>query len=104
MLDAYYNAGMCNYYICLLALKLIPPLLGYFIDTGNNYQEEETEAIIGEWAKYRGICDQLVIATKYIANYKRGDDITIKMNYAGNSLKTLQLSVEASLKKLRKPV
>ncbi|KIJ54217.1 hypothetical protein M422DRAFT_25161 [Sphaerobolus stellatus SS14] len=84
ILDTFYDAG------------------GNFIDTANNYQDEDSEAIIGEWAEKRGIRDQLVIATKYSCNYKRGkDDITIQMNYAGNSLKSLHLSVEASLKKLR---
>ncbi|KIJ54218.1 hypothetical protein M422DRAFT_153871 [Sphaerobolus stellatus SS14] len=75
---------------------------GNFIDTANNYQDEDSETIIGEWAEKRGIRDQLVIATKYTTNYKRGkDDVAIQMNYVGNSLKSLHVSVEASLKKLR---
>ncbi|KAF8591648.1 Aldo/keto reductase [Ramaria rubella] len=84
LLDAYYDAG------------------GNFIDTANMYQDETSEKFIGEWAEKRGIRDQLVIATKYAGNYKRGDDsIPIKMNYMGNNHKSLHLSIEASLKKLR---
>ncbi|KAF8586943.1 Aldo/keto reductase [Ramaria rubella] len=84
LLDGYYDAG------------------GNFIDTANMYQDGTSEEFIGEWAEKRGIRDQLVIATKYSGNYKHCDDsILIKMNYLGNSHKSLHLSVEASLKKLR---
>ncbi|KAH8114689.1 aryl-alcohol dehydrogenase [NADP+] [Phellopilus nigrolimitatus] len=84
LLDAFYDAG------------------GNFIDTANNYQDESSEAFIGEWAEKRGIRDQLVIATKYTTNYKRAaTDINIKVNYTGNSAKSLKVSVDASLKKLR---
>ncbi|KAI5119354.1 hypothetical protein M0805_008510 [Coniferiporia weirii] len=84
LLDAFYDAG------------------GNFIDTANNYQDETSEAFIGEWAEKRGIRDQLLIATKYTNNYKRGaDDISIKASYTGNNAKSLKISVEASLKKLR---
>ena len=66
-------------------------------------QDETSEAFIGEWAEKRGIRDQLVIATKYTTNYKRGKerDIANMVNYSGNSTKSLHVSVEASLKKLR---
>ena len=41
---------------------------------------------------------------QYSACYKRGrDDIKQKSAYTGNSMKSLHLSVEASLKKLRTP-
>ncbi|KAI5119358.1 hypothetical protein M0805_008514 [Coniferiporia weirii] len=84
LLDAFYDAG------------------GNFIDTANNYQDETSEAFIGEWAEKRGIRDQLAIATKYSTNYKRGrDDINNKVNFTGNNGKSLKLSVEESLKKLR---
>ena len=46
LLDAYYDAG------------------GNFIDTANVYQEETSEAFIGEWMEQRGNRDQMVIATK----------------------------------------
>ncbi|SJL15593.1 probable Aryl-alcohol dehydrogenase [NADP(+)] [Armillaria ostoyae] len=84
LLDAYFDMG------------------GNFIDTANGYQDGSSEEFIGEWAEQRGIRDQLVIATKYTANYKRGDDsVAQKVNYVGNSSKSLYLSVEATLKKLR---
>lgn len=75
---------------------------------------------VGEWAEARGIRDQLVIATKvcvlhnsilesslkyipqYSSNFKySATDINIKINYTGNNAKSLMVSVEASLKKLR---
>jgi len=84
LLDAFYEAG------------------GNFIDTANNYQDESSEEFIGEWSEARGIRDQLVIATKYTTNFKRGNDsIKQKVQYSGNNIKSLHLSVEASLKKLR---
>ncbi|KIK71548.1 hypothetical protein GYMLUDRAFT_33750 [Collybiopsis luxurians FD-317 M1] len=84
LLDAYFDMG------------------GNFIDTANNYQNETSEEFIGEWMEKRQIRDQLVIATKYTTNYKLGDkNITQKVNYTGNNAKSLHMSVEASLKKLR---
>ncbi|KAF4612973.1 hypothetical protein D9613_010911 [Agrocybe pediades] len=75
---------------------------GNFIDTANGYQDETSEMFIGEWAEKRGIRDQLFIATKYSTNFKeRNKDIEQKIMYVGNSSKSLYLSVEASLKKLR---
>jgi aryl-alcohol dehydrogenase-like predicted oxidoreductase len=84
LLDAYFKAG------------------GNFIDTANNYQNESSEMFIGEWMESRGIRDQMVIATKFSFNFKMADPgITHKINYHGNNAKSLHLSVEASLKKLR---
>ncbi|KAH8112132.1 aryl-alcohol dehydrogenase [NADP+] [Phellopilus nigrolimitatus] len=83
LLDAFYDAG------------------GNFIDTANNYQDETSEAFIGEWAEKRGIRDQLVIATKYTTDFKRYKTDIIKANYTGNNAKSLKISVDASLKKLR---
>ncbi|KAJ8489739.1 hypothetical protein ONZ45_g13463 [Pleurotus djamor] len=75
---------------------------GNSIDTASNYQDETSEMFIGEWAETRGIRDQLVIATKYTTPWKGHDEAyKIKINAAGNSLKNLHVSVEASLKKLR---
>ncbi|KAJ7071731.1 Aldo/keto reductase [Mycena belliarum] len=54
------------------------------------------------WAEKRNIRDQLVIATKYTTGFKaRQTDFAQKVNYTGNNLKSLHISVEASLKKLR---
>ncbi|KAH9947755.1 Aldo/keto reductase [Amylocystis lapponica] len=83
LLDAFYGAG------------------GNFVDTANNYQDETSEAFIGEWMEARGVRDQMVVATKYSTNYKRTTDIAQKTHYVGNNVKTMHLSVEASLKKLR---
>ncbi|EIW56680.1 aryl-alcohol dehydrogenase [Trametes versicolor FP-101664 SS1] len=84
LLDAFYDAG------------------GNFIDTANNYQDETSEEFLGEWMETRGIRDQIVIATKYSSDYKRGrDDIKQHSAYVGNNMKSLHISVEQSLKKLR---
>lgn len=47
MLDTFYEAG------------------GNFIDTANNYQDEQSEEWLGEWMEKRGNRDQIVLATKY---------------------------------------
>ncbi|GJJ13408.1 hypothetical protein Clacol_007662 [Clathrus columnatus] len=84
LLDAYYDAG------------------GNFIDTSCNYQDGTSEEFIGEWMEKRGIRDEMVIATKYSSFFKRGDpSVSIKVNYVGNGHKSLHLSVEGSLKRLR---
>ncbi|KAJ7776529.1 Aldo/keto reductase [Mycena maculata] len=84
LLDAYFDNG------------------GNFIDTANSYQDEASESFIGEWAEKRNIRDQLVIATKYTNNFKaRNDAISKKVTYVGNNIKSMHISVEASLKKLR---
>jgi aryl-alcohol dehydrogenase-like predicted oxidoreductase len=51
LLDAFYEAG------------------GNFIDTANNYQDEQSETWIGEWMKAKGNRDELVIATKVRLSY-----------------------------------
>ena len=79
---------------------------------------------IGEWAESRKIRDQLFIATKvgnllnanveypehlthifhwqYTSNFKRNDEsVSQKVLFNGNSAKSLHVSVEQSLKKLR---
>lgn len=46
--------------------------------------------------------DQIILATKYTTNYKPRDaSIRNKINYVGNNVKSMHISVEASLKKLR---
>ncbi|KAL4873641.1 hypothetical protein BDV12DRAFT_207482 [Aspergillus spectabilis] len=75
---------------------------GNFIDTANCYQDEQSEEWIGEWMKSRGNRDQMVIATKYTNGYRAAhfDKEPIQSNYVGNSMKSMHLSVDASLKKL----
>jgi len=50
----------------------------------------------------RGNRDQIIMATKYSFNYKLADpSIKQKIHYHGNSVKSMRLSLDASLKKLR---
>ncbi|OAP62503.1 hypothetical protein AYL99_04708 [Fonsecaea erecta] len=84
LLDAYFEAG------------------GNFIDTANNYQNEQSEKWIGEWMAERKNRDLLVIATKYTTPYRSwelGKGKTV--NYSGNSKKSLHLSIRDSLAKLQ---
>lgn len=76
---------------------------GNFIDTANNYQNEESEQWIGEWLSERGVRDEMVIATKFTTPWRayQGHDNTHHTNFAGNSAKSLHLSVRDSLKKLQ---
>lgn len=57
---------------------------------------------IGEWAEKRGIRNELVLATKYTTPHKdRDHEAYTGSNYAGNSAKSLHVSLVDSLKKLR---
>jgi aryl-alcohol dehydrogenase-like predicted oxidoreductase len=84
LLDAFYEAG------------------GNFIDTANNYQDEQSETWIGEWMAERKNRDQLVIATKFTTDfrsYKLGKGKA--PNHCGNHRRSLHMSVRESLKKLQ---
>lgn len=84
LLDAFYEAG------------------GNFIDTANNYQNEQSEEWLGEWAAERGIRDQLVIATKFTSDYRSHE--VGKGNFSncvGNHRKSIHISVRDSLRKLQ---
>ncbi|KAK9708095.1 hypothetical protein K7432_009828 [Basidiobolus ranarum] len=81
ILDTYYEAG------------------GNFIDTANNYQNGESEEWIGEWMENRRNRDEIVLATKYTSSIAPNGHIAI--NHAGNSAKSLHVSVQESLRKLR---
>ncbi|KAJ6444489.1 aryl-alcohol dehydrogenase [Purpureocillium lavendulum] len=75
---------------------------GNFIDTANNYQEEQSEAWLGEWMAARKNRDQMVLATKYTTDYKsyalgKGH----APNHCGNSRRSLHMSVRDSLRKLQ---
>ncbi|KAH7061981.1 NADP-dependent oxidoreductase domain-containing protein [Paraphoma chrysanthemicola] len=77
---------------------------GNFIDTANNYQGEESETWIGEWLASRKNRDAIVIATKFTTLFPDPygpNPPRQKANYAGNSTKSLRVSLEASLKKLQ---
>ncbi|KAI1614632.1 aryl-alcohol dehydrogenase [Exophiala viscosa] len=84
LLDAFYEAG------------------GNFIDTANNYQDEQSEKWLGEWMQEKKNRDMIVIATKFTTSYRGyelGKGKTV--NYSGNHKKSLHLSVNDSLKKLQ---
>ncbi|KAK8219303.1 hypothetical protein M8818_001037 [Zalaria obscura] len=75
---------------------------GNFIDTANNYQNEESELWIGEWLEKRGVRDQMVIATKFTTGFRSyTGQKEIQSNFQGNSAKSLHVSLNASLKKLK---
>jgi aryl-alcohol dehydrogenase-like predicted oxidoreductase len=67
----------------------------------NNYQNEESETWVGEWMESRGIRDQIVLATKFSSNFRKESNDRIQSNFAGNNSKSLHISVNRSLKKLR---
>ena len=76
---------------------------GNFIDTANNYQDEQSETWLGEWMEQRGVRDEMVLATKYTTFFKQRQPDAPGQGSAfiGNSKKSLHLSVKHSLKKLR---
>jgi aryl-alcohol dehydrogenase-like predicted oxidoreductase len=50
----------------------------------------------------RGVRDQMVVATKYTSPFKISDkSVKIQANYAGNSAKSMRLSLENSLRRLK---
>lgn len=69
--------------------------------SANNYQNGENEMWIGEWMEKRGIRDEIVLATKYTSPWRRHNENELQANYVGNNAKSLRVSVEASLKKLK---
>ncbi|KAL5327923.1 hypothetical protein ACEPPN_005629 [Leptodophora sp. 'Broadleaf-Isolate-01'] len=84
LLDAYFEAG------------------GNFIDTSNNYQNEQSEAWIGEWMAARKNRDQIVLATKFTTDYKYWEIGTGNApNHCGNHKRSLHVSLRDSLKKLQ---
>lgn len=69
--------------------------------SANNYQNEDSEAWVGEWMEKRGLRDEIVLATKYTSGYRTYNKSEIQANFVGNNTKSMRLSVNASLKKLR---
>jgi len=68
---------------------------GNFIDTADQYQFGQSEAMLGEFIASER--DDIVLATKY----SLGDSPTAGLHASGNSRKAMRRSVEASLKRLR---
>ncbi|KAI9150636.1 putative aryl-alcohol dehydrogenase AAD14 [Paramyrothecium foliicola] len=87
------------------AFKLLDAFVaagGNFIDTANNYQNEDSETWIGEWMAERNNRDQLVVATKFTMDY-RGYALGAGKapNHQGNHRRSIHMSVRDSLAKLR---
>lgn len=75
---------------------------GNFIDTANNYQNEQSEEWIGEWMEKKKNRDFMVIATKFTTNYRMEKDGKGKtVNHSGNHKKSLHMSLRDSLAKLK---
>lgn len=84
LLDAYFERG------------------GNFIDTANEYQDEQSETWIGEWMQARGNRDRLVLATKFTSAYRDHEVGQGKgVNYSGNHKRSMHMSLRDSLKKLQ---
>lgn len=49
----------------------------------------------------RGVRDQIVLATKYSSPYRVHHRSEIQANFVGNNAKSMKLSVEASLRKMK---
>jgi aryl-alcohol dehydrogenase-like predicted oxidoreductase len=75
---------------------------GNFIDTAVNYQNGESETWLGEWMEKHDRRHEMFIATKYTGpfmSFKK--DQAIQSNFGGNSTKSMFVSVEHSLKRLK---
>ncbi|KAJ5213867.1 Aldo/keto reductase [Penicillium cf. viridicatum] len=75
---------------------------GNFIDTANNYQNEQSEAWLGEWMAARNNRDRIVLATKFTTDYRshavgKGN----APNACGNHKRSMIISVRDSLRKLQ---
>jgi aryl-alcohol dehydrogenase-like predicted oxidoreductase len=73
------------------------------VDTANTYNSEESEQLIGEWMAKRGVRDQMVVATKFGADYRayNRENEPLQSNFTGTSAKSMYVSVRDSLRKLR---
>lgn len=76
---------------------------GNFIDTAVNYQNGESETWLGEWmAQNENRRHEMFLATKYTGPFmafKQGQ--VIQSNFGGNSTKSMYVSIENSLKRLK---
>lgn len=76
---------------------------GNFIDLANGYHDGQSEEWVGEWMESRDCRDEMVIATKYSAswcNHGEGKK-KIQANFGGNGAKSMRLSIDESLRRLR---
>ena len=97
------NLGICHKDTAFEIMDYFFESGGNFIDTSNNYQNEQSEQWVGEWMAKRDVREQMVIATKFTTNFQayKGFEGRINSVFGGNSTKSLHVSVEASLKKLQ---
>lgn len=65
------------------------------------YRGGESEIWVGEWMAARQNRDEIVLATKYTNDYIPAKPGHISSNLRGNGLKSMRLSVEASLQRLQ---
>lgn len=79
--------GVCNKETSFGILDHFYENGGQFLDTANNYREEESELWVGEWMKSRGNRDELALATKYSSQYQAHTNKKHVSNYVGNSVK-----------------
>ncbi|KAE8365023.1 NADP-dependent oxidoreductase domain-containing protein [Aspergillus caelatus] len=82
--------GECSKEQSFALLDAFYKLGGNFLDTANNYQQEESEIWIGEWMKERRNRDQMVIATKYTTGFRTSHRDTEPIQSNFRSLNKLQ--------------
>jgi aryl-alcohol dehydrogenase-like predicted oxidoreductase len=70
---------------------------GNFIDTSGNYTNGTSERLVGEFIQNER--DRFVVATKYTLRLATGNGLDA--NQGGNSRKTMQRSVEESLRRMK---
>jgi aryl-alcohol dehydrogenase-like predicted oxidoreductase len=73
---------------------MLPGLSSSFFDTANNYQDGESEAVLGRAIRDFGLRDEVVLATKVAAPVRPGP------NGRGLSRKAILSEVDKSLKRL----
>lgn len=92
--------GECTKENAFELLDTFYDLDGNFIDTANAYQGGQSEEWIGEWLEKTGHRDEMVIATKYTMGYTANQPVQ-QSNFGGTGTKSMHLSVENSLKRLK---
>ena len=92
--------GECTKENAFSLLDTFYELGGNFIDTANQYQGGQSEEWIGEWMENNGRRDELVISTKYTLAYMLGKPVQ-QSNFGGTGTKSMRVSIETSLKRLR---
>lgn len=94
--------GECNKETTFSILDHFYSSGGNFIDTANMYMAGESETWLGEWMELRKLRDEMVVATKYSIPLKGVEEQSkILSNQGGNNKKSLRISLDGSLKRLR---